>query len=178
MVLLCSFGDQIAIQFQLTDEWIHLGKGGHQNGLFFQIAAHELVVKRFHSVRQFTRLFDPRSPEALGHRQHALDAADRWLPGSVQQGLADHAGPRRSRQQLRHRRRRALGLSVVVKPMAATRLPRMFPQQLAGHRIEDAHEAAVELHVDRVPDPARRHAVVSRFDLHTAVHMHAPLACS
>ena len=60
--------------------------------------------------------------------------------------------------------------------MAAARLAQVLAQQLARLRIHQSHLPQIPLHLDVPADPARRRAVVGRFDFHAAVQMHRALA--
>src|SRR5580658_10912511 len=75
-------------------------------------------------------------------------------------------------QQLLRAQRGTLGAVLILDAMAAARLTQMLAQQLTGTGVQQAHMPDVPLHTDPAADPARRRAVVGRFDLHAAVQMH------
>ena len=79
-------------------------------------------------------------------------------------------------QQLQRAQRRFLGAVFVFDAMAAARLAQVLAQQLAGVRVQQAHLPGIPLHLDAPADPARRRAVVGRFDFDAAVQMHRALA--
>ena len=60
--------------------------------------------------------------------------------------------------------------------MAAARLAQVLAQQLAGVRVQQPDVPGIPLHLDAPADPARRRAVVGRFDFHAAIQMHRALA--
>jgi len=49
----------------------------------------------------------------------------------------------------------------------------VFAQELTGARIQHAHYLTVPLHLNASPNPARRGAVVSRFDFDAAIEVHS-----
>jgi len=51
----------------------------------------------------------------------------------------------------------------------------MFPQQLAGERVQDADMRCIPLHLNTASDPARRRTVVSGLDLHATIQMYGAL---
>jgi hypothetical protein len=60
--------------------------------------------------------------------------------------------------------------------VCATLLAQMLAQQLAGMRIEQAHEHRVPLHMDLAPDPTRQRSIVSRLNLDAAIQVNRALA--
>ena len=72
--------------------------------------------------------------------------------------------------------RRLRGAVFVRDAIAAALLAQVLAQQLAGARIEHAHDAAVPLHLDAAADPARRRAVVGGVHFDAAVQVHPALA--
>ena len=64
----------------------------------------------------------------------------------------------------------------IADAVAAALLSQMLAQQLAGARIEQAHEHRVPLHMHLAADPTRRRSVVSRLHFNTAIQMNRALA--
>ena len=60
--------------------------------------------------------------------------------------------------------------------MTAARLAQVLAQQLAGAGVQQPHMPDIPLHADAPADPARRRAVVGRFDFHAAVQVHRAFA--
>ena len=81
-----------------------------------------------------------------------------------------------ARQQLQGGQRSLLGPVFVFDAMAAARLAQMLAQELPGVRVQQADLVGIPLHLDAPADPARRRAVVGRFDFHAAIQMHRALA--
>ena len=69
-----------------------------------------------------------------------------------------------------------LGTILVLDAMPAALLAQVLAQQLAGERIEQADVRGVPLHSHTAADPARRRAVVGRFDFDAAIQMHRAFA--
>ena len=95
-------------------------------------------------------------------------------------GVADRAdagsglvGAGQQLQQLRRCATRTIGIADAV---AAALAAQMLAQQLARARIKQTYVHRVPLHMNLAPDPTRRRAVVSRFNLDAAIQMNSALA--
>src|SRR5207253_8992804 len=86
------------------------------------------------------------------------------------------AGCRGAAQQGERGRRRACRLITDVDPMPAACRAQMLAQELPGVRIHRADVERVPLHMEPMPDPARRDPIEGRLDLDTAVKMDGALA--
>src|SRR5271154_527070 len=82
-------------------------------------------------------------------------------------------GPRQQLMRVVWGTSRAVG---IADAMPATLLSQMLAQQLAGARIEQAHEHRVPLHMKLTSDTARRRSVVSRLHLDAAIQMNRALS--
>src|ERR1700689_1214211 len=60
--------------------------------------------------------------------------------------------------------------------MAASLLTQVFPQQLAGERVQDADMRCVPLPLNMASNPARWRAVVSGLDFDAAIQVYGALA--
>src|SRR5258708_6993304 len=74
-------------------------------------------------------------------------------------------------QQLLCAQRSFLGAVFVLDAMAAARLAQVFAEQLSSLRMQQPDVQAIPLHWNTPADPARRRAVIGRFDLHATIQM-------
>lgn len=159
MVLLGFALNEIAVFGEFTDERIDLAQAQRQLRTPFQIAADKTVVVRRTALQgHIASLIHHRWAMLLGQRQYALNAAHRLLPLLFIHPAAHHpdlpAGSSSAQQQVLHRGRRVFGAVFVFDPMFATRLRQMFPQQLAGLRVQQADRAVIPLDRKFLADPS------------------------
>src|SRR5271165_1403540 len=180
LYLLGSVINQVAVLHQLADQRIHLLQTEWGLGVALQIAADKAVLLHSHLQRSGAGFIDRRCSVLLGQRENAQDAAHAYFAFLAMDGIAERAdmesGSTRSPQQLRGAQWRPLGAVLGLDAIPASLLAQVFAQQLPGLGIQQADIQVIPLHPDLAPDPARRRAVVSGFDLDAAVQMHDAFA--
>src|SRR5215470_13534257 len=81
-----------------------------------------------------------------------------------------------SPEQLRNFEGAPGGNILLLDAITTASLSHMLAEELSAFGIKDANEELVPLHLDHTSDPARREAIVSRFDFYAAIEMHHALA--
>ena len=177
----CFAIDEIAIEGELPDERIDLAQGQGHGRAAFDVLAHEAIGRHADLERGFGGVLDD------GRRRVSSRARGRRGCG----------GRRRRRRAggCACTRRRCAGRPSSRAPAAPASWPacaragrrrairyqprrraQVLAQELAGLRREQADVQIVPLHLDALPDPAGRRAVVRGLDFDAAVEMHRAFA--
>ena len=156
---------------------IDLTQSERRRSFAFEITANETIVVHLDLDRCRARIVNRGRTVFLGQCQNALNAAHSGLAVLRVHRLAQNADPIPgvvSAPQQLFRREGCLLLAVFGKDaMRTARWTQVLAQQLSGVGMEQANSPPIPLHLDPPADPAWRRAVVSRFDFHAAIQVHA-----
>src|SRR6266850_7323872 len=141
------------------------------------VTPHEAVVGDVELEGRGTGGVDGGRSVLLHETEDAEDAAHPGFPLAAMNSRAQRAdvraGPRGLGQQRQRARRRAGRPIVGMDDMTPARgLAAVFPQELAGARIEQADVTGVPLHGDFSTEPAGWSTVVAAVDLDAVIEMH------
>ena len=146
----------------------------------FEIPTEKAVRRHAEIERRFRGVVDDGRAVFLGEgedAEHAPHPGGAFVLVDVRADGADvHAGRRRASEKRDRAGRRARRPVVVVQTMPAAWRAQMLAQQLPRLRGEQADVQIIPLHLDALPNPAGRGAVVRGLDLDAAIEVHGAFA--
>src|SRR5262249_38296763 len=148
---LLSFFDEIAVEGELADEWVHLAQAHRHRRTALQVAAEEAVGGNTQLQSRERRVVHGCGPVLLGEGGHAQYSSHSLRSVRAVDLLAQRADVRPGEVGAAQERLSALRcapwLVPLLDPVAAAACAQVLPQETAGGRMQEAHMEAVPLHL-------------------------------